>query len=52
MKTGFYKQIQNLEIQLLTKTLKKTNGNKTQAAKLLNLNRTTLIMKCQKYEIK
>jgi DNA-binding NtrC family response regulator len=43
--------IQDMEVSLILKTLKKTNWNKKQAAKLLNLKRTTLVEKIKKLKI-
>jgi DNA-binding NtrC family response regulator len=40
--------VSGLERELIMKSLEKTGGNKRQAAKLLNLNRTTLIDKMQR----
>jgi len=37
--------VSNLERELLLQTLDKTGGNKMQAAKLLNMKRTTLVEK-------
>ncbi|MGJ9458664.1 sigma-54 interaction domain-containing protein [Oceanobacillus sp. CF4.6] len=41
----------NLEIQLIEKTLKETNGNKSDAAKRLGISRVTLYNKMRKYGI-
>jgi DNA-binding NtrC family response regulator len=42
--------LSNLEFQLLEQALRKTGGNKTAAADLLGLKRTTLIMKLRNYQ--
>ena len=39
------------EYQAISNALKKTNGNKSQAAKLLNIQRGTLYRKIEKYEL-
>ncbi len=44
----FYNLVTNFEKTLILKALEKTNGNKNQAAKLLHLNRTTLLEKMKK----
>ena len=41
-------QFSNIELSLIKKSLERTNGNKRQAAKLLNLKRTTLIEKLKR----
>lgn len=41
-----------IENSLILEALRRTNGNKNQAAKLLHLNRTTLIEKLKKKELK
>ncbi|OGL41071.1 MAG: Fis family transcriptional regulator [Candidatus Schekmanbacteria bacterium RBG_13_48_7] len=47
-----YKSVINsMEISLILKTLRKTNWNKKQAARLLNLKRTTLVEKIKKMNI-
>ena len=43
--------LENLERQLIDRALVKTNGNRTEAAALLGLNRTTLVEKLRKYAI-
>lgn len=43
--------LSSLELQLLEQALTKTGGNKTAAADLLGLKRTTLIMKLRNYQI-
>jgi DNA-binding NtrC family response regulator len=43
--------IENLELQLIRRALEQTNGNRTEAAVLLGLNRTTLVEKLRKYAI-
>lgn len=50
-KKGFYNSLQEFEIFILSNIIEKTNGNKAQAAKILGMNRTTLIMKLKKYGI-
>ena len=40
-----------MEVQLIQQALKQTQGNVTQAAKLLKTNRTTLVEKIRKYEL-
>jgi len=41
--------LEQLERQLIDKALQKANGNRTEAAALLGLNRTTLVEKLRKY---
>jgi DNA-binding NtrC family response regulator len=41
--------LENLERQLIDRALNKANGNRTEAAALLGLNRTTLVEKLRKY---
>ncbi|MFN8369459.1 MAG: helix-turn-helix domain-containing protein [Bacteriovoracaceae bacterium] len=41
--------IENIEIKIINQALEITNQNKNQAAKLLGLNRTTLIEKLKKF---
>jgi DNA-binding NtrC family response regulator len=43
--------VSNIERDLLLQTLDKTGGNKMQAAKLLNMKRTTLVEKIKRLEI-
>jgi DNA-binding NtrC family response regulator len=43
--------VSNVERELLLQTLDKTGGNKMQAAKLLNMKRTTLVEKIKRLEI-
>jgi DNA-binding NtrC family response regulator len=43
--------LQGMEKRLLTKALKQANGNKTQAARLLNITRDTLRYKMKKLKI-
>ena len=43
--------VSEFEAKLIVKALKKTNGNKQAAAKLLGLKRTTLIEKLKKYSL-
>jgi DNA-binding NtrC family response regulator len=42
--------IANVERELIQRSLERTGGNKGQAAKLLNLKRTTLVEKLKRYE--
>lgn len=53
---GFYsmdlnKSVENLEIALIREALRSTNGNRLEAAKLLNIPRTTLHSKMKKYQL-
>ena len=48
---SYYQLITNYSIQLIEAALKKTNGNKSAASKLLQLNRTTLQEIVKKYGI-
>ena len=41
----------DMEVQLIQKALNQTDGNVSQAAKLLQTNRTTLVEKIRKYEL-
>ena len=41
----------DMEVQLIQKALSQTDGNVSQAAKLLQTNRTTLVEKIRKYEL-
>ena len=41
----------NLEIHLITKALKETNGNRTHAAKLLDVSHRTLLNKLKEYDL-
>jgi transcriptional regulator with GAF, ATPase, and Fis domain len=50
--TSFNTMITNFEKQLIIKALRKTSGVKNRAAKLLNMNRTTLVEKMKKLQIK
>ncbi len=47
----FKETIRTIEISLIRQALEKTGGVTAQAAKLLNLRRTTLVEKMKKYEI-
>ncbi len=49
--TSFSTMVTNFERQLITQALQKSNGVKNKAAKLLNMNRTTLVEKIKKLEI-
>ncbi|MEA1990487.1 MAG: helix-turn-helix domain-containing protein, partial [Pseudomonadota bacterium] len=40
-----------MEVQLIQKALSQTDGNVSQAAKLLQTNRTTLVEKIRKYDL-
>ena len=40
-----------MEVQLIQQALTQTEGNVSQAAKLLQTNRTTLVEKIRKYEL-
>ena len=42
----------NIEKDILLRTLDKTNGNKMQAARLLNMKRTTLVEKVKRLQLK
>ena len=46
----FERYIEAIELSLIRRSLEKTRGNKRQAAKLLNLKRTTLIEKLKRLE--
>jgi transcriptional regulator with PAS, ATPase and Fis domain len=46
----FDRYISGVELSLIKRSLEKTRGNKRQAAKLLNLKRTTLIEKLKRLE--
>ncbi len=46
----FERYIEAVELSLIRRSLERTNGNKRQAAKLLNLKRTTLIEKLKRLE--
>ncbi len=53
---GFYsmdlnKSVENLEIALIKEALRSTNGSRVEAAKLLNIPRTTLHSKMKKYHL-
>ena len=48
---GFHEQINTYRRQVLVGALRRTNGNHTQAAKLLGLNRTYLLRLLQKLNI-
>jgi two-component system response regulator AtoC len=47
----FGKYIEAVELSLIKRSLERTQGNKRQAAKLLNLKRTTLIEKLKRLEL-
>jgi DNA-binding NtrC family response regulator len=47
----FYKEVERYEIDLIKKTLRHTAGNQRRAAKLLDLNATTLNAKLKNYGI-
>jgi DNA-binding NtrC family response regulator len=46
----FERYIESIELSLIRRSLERTQGNKRQAAKLLNLKRTTLIEKLKRLE--
>ena len=46
----FERYIEGVELSLIRRSLERTHGNKRQAAKLLNLKRTTLIEKLKRLE--
>ena len=46
----FERYVNNIERELIRQSLEKTHGNKGQAARLLNLKRTTLIEKLKRFE--
>jgi DNA-binding NtrC family response regulator len=46
----FESYIEGVELSLIKRSLERTQGNKRQAAKLLNLKRTTLIEKLKRLE--
>src|SRR5207237_1075088 len=48
---NFSDVVSNVERELLLQTLEKTGGNKMQAAKLLNMKRTTLVEKIKRLQI-
>ena len=50
--TSFSTMVTDFEKQLIIKALRKTSGVKNRAAKLLNMNRTTLVEKMKKLQIK
>ena len=50
-KIDLRRHLSEVELILIESSLKKTNGSVTQAAKLLKINRTTLIEKMKKYSI-
>ncbi|HHV15288.1 MAG TPA: AAA family ATPase, partial [Gelria sp.] len=43
--------VESLEKQIIIKTLKKVNGNKTQAAKILGIHSSALYRKLNKYDL-
>jgi transcriptional regulator with PAS, ATPase and Fis domain len=46
----FERYIEGIELSLIRRSLERTQGNKRQAARLLNLKRTTLIEKLKRLE--
>ena len=46
----FERYIEGVELSLIKRSLERTHGNKRQAARLLNLKRTTLIEKLKRLE--
>ena len=49
-KEGTAAYIEGIELSLIKRSLERTRGNKRQAARLLNLKRTTLIEKLKRLE--
>lgn len=47
----FKKLVEKFEQRLIFRALKEANGNKAKAAKLLSLNRTTLVEKIKRIKI-
>jgi transcriptional regulator with GAF, ATPase, and Fis domain len=47
----FYNEVRRFEIQLIKKALRKAGGSQIKAARLLNLNATTLNAKIKGYQI-
>ncbi len=47
----FYKEVESFENQMILKALERTGWNKNKAAKILNLNRTTLVEKIKKRKL-
>jgi DNA-binding NtrC family response regulator len=47
----FYEEVRRFEVRLIRRALERTNGNQSQAAKLLKLNQTTLHGKIKQYGI-
>ena len=48
----FYEEVTRFEIALIKAALKRTNGHQVRAARLLNLNPSTLNAKIRQYELK
>jgi DNA-binding NtrC family response regulator len=48
---NFNTEVSNVEKELILQSLKKSGGNKKQAARLLNLKRTTLIEKLKRLNL-
>ena len=48
LKTNLYAVLQELEDRLIAEALERSGGNRKQAAKILGLNRTTLVEKLKK----
>jgi transcriptional regulator with GAF, ATPase, and Fis domain len=48
----FYEEVERFEIALIKAALQRTNGHQVRAARLLNLNPTTLNAKIRQYELK
>jgi len=47
----FNNAIKSLEIKMLTDAIKASNGNRTNASKILNINRTTFYYKIKQYDL-
>ena len=45
---GLYKSLGELESMLILKALERSNGNRTRAAKMLGIQRTTLVEKIKR----
>lgn len=49
---SFYEEVQRFEIALIKTALRRTNGHQIRAARLLNLNSSTLNAKIRQYQLK